>query len=323
MSYILDALKKSEQERDLGRIPTLTDAPPAGAVGSPRKNLPVIGALLLALLAVLLALYSVFDGQFPESSRPLETPRVAVTGISEKAPKTPEQKDTRGIPAPVTLPTIDESKAAAEKNQQPIPTPPPENTVTAVALQPEAIPVTAPTKETIAAAPPEGKGSSTLETAASGGTRNEHEAPPESAAVETSQSPEVAVIPPPPEKTVSRVSVAKRSPSPQTLPVARDTESEKPVKTDASHRQAPAKDVPEARPGTEHVLPYDVYRRLPNHKISALAYSSVPERRFVIVNSQKMREKESSEQGLVVEEILNDGVIFSFQGHRFFKQLIP
>ncbi len=293
MSYILEALKKSEQERDLGRIPTLTDAPPAGVVGSGRKNLPVIGALLLAVLAVLLALYSVFDGQFPESSNPLETPQVAVTGINEKAPETPEQKDSSGIPAPVTLPAIDESKAAAEKNKQPIPTPAPEKTVTAVAIQPEAIPATAPTKQTIAAAPPKEKGSSTLETTASGGIRNEQKAPPESAAAEISPSPEVVVIPRPP------------------------------VKNEASHTQAPAKAVRKARPGTEHVLPYDVYRRLPKRKISALAYSAAPERRFVIVNSQKLREKESTEEGLVVEEILNDGVIFSFQGHRFFRKLIP
>jgi general secretion pathway protein B len=319
MSYILDALKKSEQERDLGRIPTLTDASPAGVVGSGRKNLPVIGALLLAVLAVLLALYSVFNGQFPESSNPLETPQVAVTGINEKAPEAPEQKESSGISAPVTLPAIDESKAADEKNEQPIPTPAPEKTVTAVALQPEAIPVTAPTKQTMAAAPPKGKGSSTLETTASGGTRNEQKAPPESAAAEISQSPEVVVIPPPPEKTVSKVSVAKPSLSPQTLPAAKNTESGKPVKTEAP----PAKAVPKARPGTEHVLPYDVYRRLPKRKISALAYSAVPERRFVIVNSQKLREKESTEEGLVVEEILNDGVIFSFQGHRFFRKLIP
>ena len=321
MSYILDALKKSEQERDLGRIPTLTDTPPAGTVGATRRNMPVIGALILAVLAVLLALYSVFDGQFPESFNPLETPQVAITGMNEKAPKTPEQQDTRGIPAPVNLPTIDESKAAAEKNKQPIPTPPPEKTVTAAAFRPEMILETTPTKETIAATP--SQGTSTLETTASGGTRNEQKAPSESAAAETSQSPEDVVIPPPPEKTVSKVSLAKRSPSPQILPVAEDSESEKPVKSDASHARPPTKAVRKARPGTEHALPYDVYRRLPIRKISALAYSAAPERRFVIVNSQKMREKESTKQGLVVEEILDDGVIFSFQGHRFFRQLIP
>jgi len=77
------------------------------------------------------------------------------------------------------------------------------------------------------------------------------------------------------------------------------------------------------RPGTEHTLPPDVYRRLRKPKVSALAYSETPERRFVIINSQKMVEKESTEQGLVVEEIVDDGIIFSFEGHRFFKRMIP
>jgi len=74
------------------------------------------------------------------------------------------------------------------------------------------------------------------------------------------------------------------------------------------------------RPDTEHTLSYDVYRRLPKRKVSALAYSETPERRFVIINSQKMVEEESTKQGLV---IVDNGVIFSFQGHRFFKKLIP
>ena len=87
--------------------------------------------------------------------------------------------------------------------------------------------------------------------------------------------------------------------------------------------QPDAKTVRKKRPGTEHTLPSDVYRRLPKRKVSALAYSETPERRFVIVNSRKMVEKESTDQGLVVEKIVDDGVIFSFQGHQFFKRMIP
>jgi len=321
MSYILDALKKSEQQRELGRIPTLTDAPPVGSVGSTRKNLPVMGAFLLAVLAVLLALYAVFNGHFLESSDPLETPQVAVTGINEKAPETPEQIEASSTPAPVNPPTIGESKEAAEDNERPIPTPPQERIAAEAALQPEAIPETAPPKETLTTAP--SKATSTLETTASGGARNELPAPAESAAVETSQPPEVVVIPPPPEKPVKKVSVTGRFSTPQAPPGAREVETEKRAKTVAPDIQLPAKAVRKARPGSEHVLPYDVYRRLPERKVSALAYSEVPERRFVIVNSRKMREKESTKQGLVVEEIMDDGVIFSFQGHRFFRQLIP
>ena len=41
MSYILDALKKSEQQRDLGKIPTLTEVPSVSTAVPTRKNLPL------------------------------------------------------------------------------------------------------------------------------------------------------------------------------------------------------------------------------------------------------------------------------------------
>ena len=92
MSYILDALKKSEQQRDRGRIPTLTDAAPVSATGSGRKNLPVIGALLLAMLAVLLALYAVLNGHFMGSPDPMENPQAAATRSNTKPLKPQSRK---------------------------------------------------------------------------------------------------------------------------------------------------------------------------------------------------------------------------------------
>ncbi len=324
MSYILDALKKSEQQRDLGRIPTLTDAPLVGAAGSTRKNLPVMGALLLAMLAVLLALYAVFNGHFMGSPDPMETPQVAATGINPKAPETPEQKDAAETPTAVNLPTISDSQKVAEENEQPLHTPPStsrtEKTVAAAASQPRTIPDTVPPGEAVTKTPP---AASSNDRPSLARKRSEQPVPTESAAAKTSKPQGVVVLPPPPEIEASTDSVAGRSPVPQALPKARDVEDGKTTQVITPESQLPAKTVRKKRPGTEHALPYDVYRRLPKRKVSALAYSEVPARRFVIVNSRKMREKESTEQGLEVEEIMDDGVIFSFQRHRFFKQLIP
>ena len=47
-------------------------------------------------------------------------------------------------------------------------------------------------------------------------------------------------------------------------------------------------------------------------------YSATPERRFVIINSRKMREGDRSREGLLLEEITPDGVTLEFQGQRFF-----
>ena len=324
MSYILDALKKSEQQRDLGRIPTLTDAPPFGAEGSTRKNLPVIGALLLAMLAVLLALYAVFNGHFRGLPDPMKTPQVAATGINPKAPETPGQKDALGTPAAVNPPTIGESKKAAEENEQPLKTTPPtsrtEETVAAAASQPRTLPDTVPPGEAVTKTPPAAAFNDRPSLARK---RSEQPVPTESAAAKTSEPPGVVVLPSPPEKTASTDSVARRSTVPQVLPRERDFEVGRTTQVITPKSLLPAKKVRKKRPGTEHALPYEVYRRLPKRKVSALAYSEVPERRFVIVNSRKMREKESTGQGLGVVEIMDDGVIFSFQGHRFFKQLIP
>ena len=324
MSYILDALKKSEQQRDRGRIPTLTDAAPVSATGSGRKNLPVIGALLLAMLAVLLALYAVLNGHFMGSPEPMENPQAASTGSNTKPPETPEQKKAVSAPATVNLPTISESGKAAEESQQPLKTTPPtsrtEKTVAAEASQPKTIPVAVPPEETVTKTPsaaPSNDRPSLPE------IRSEQPVPMESVATETPEPPSVVTRPPPPEKTASNDSVIGRSTTLQTTPEVKDAVAAKRSRVVTPKSQPPVKKVRKKRPGTEHTLPYDVYRRLPKRKVSALAYSEAPERRFVIVNSRKMREKESTEQGLEVVEIMDDGVIFSFQGHPFFKQLIP
>jgi len=322
MSYILDALKKSEQQRDLGRIPTLTDAAPVSASGSGRKNLPVIGALLLAMLAVLLALYAVFSGHFMGSPDPMENPQAAATVSHTKASETPGEKEAASAPATVNLPTISESGNAAEESQPALKTMPPtgstEKTVATEASQPKPIPAAVLPEETTTKTPSAALSNdqpSPLK------TRSKQPVPMESVAAETPKP--ASVFTPPPERTVSNDSVARRSAALQTTPEVKDFAAAKRSRVVTPKPQPPIKTVRKKRPGTEHALPYDVYRRLPKRKVSALAYSDVPERRFVIVNSRKMREKESTEQGLEVAEIMDDGVIFSFQGHRFFKQLIP
>lgn len=66
MSTILDALKKSEQERKLGDIPTLSDMP------TPDEGAQVSSAWIIALLVVLLVMltaliliFTVFDDATP------------------------------------------------------------------------------------------------------------------------------------------------------------------------------------------------------------------------------------------------------------------
>ena len=46
-------------------------------------------------------------------------------------------------------------------------------------------------------------------------------------------------------------------------------------------------------------------------------YDSDPRRRFVLIDLQKFREGDRLSNGAVLEEILPDGIVLSYQGRRF------
>ena len=64
-------------------------------------------------------------------------------------------------------------------------------------------------------------------------------------------------------------------------------------------------------------LPADVRSALPPLKISAHVYSPEPHSRLVQVNDQLLQEGQDSIQGMQVEEILPNGLVFRFKGYRF------
>ena len=78
MSTILDALKKSEQERKLNKVPTLSDMPaPQETRAWPTKLLIVIIVLLVMLIGVLLFQFlnkAHLEDQVTESGRLTATP---------------------------------------------------------------------------------------------------------------------------------------------------------------------------------------------------------------------------------------------------------
>ena len=80
MSYILEALKRSQQERELGQVPTLSDA----AFAEPGRNSPstpwVSLAVAIALLAMFIALYAAFATRHPELP-------LAGSGVTPAAPQ--------------------------------------------------------------------------------------------------------------------------------------------------------------------------------------------------------------------------------------------
>ena len=64
-------------------------------------------------------------------------------------------------------------------------------------------------------------------------------------------------------------------------------------------------------------LPQEIRDRLDLPRLDVHVYSEEPRRRFILVNLEKYREGEILESGLVLEEILPDGMVMSYQGERF------
>ena len=101
MSYILDALRKAEQERHLGQVPTLTAAPPLAEPTQSRRFWYGVTVLALGLSAMLLAF---FLGRFQPAPQPasVAAPAVAVpaaTPAPRSPPSTSAASEGEGAPA--------------------------------------------------------------------------------------------------------------------------------------------------------------------------------------------------------------------------------
>ena len=64
-------------------------------------------------------------------------------------------------------------------------------------------------------------------------------------------------------------------------------------------------------------IPDSVRKRIPNIAFEGHVYSSVPERRSIMINGHKRREGDTIGDDLLVREITGEGAEFEFQGYRF------
>ena len=64
-------------------------------------------------------------------------------------------------------------------------------------------------------------------------------------------------------------------------------------------------------------IPDSVRKRMPNIAFEGHVYSSVPERRSIMINGHKRREGDTIGDDLLVREITSEGAEFEFQGYRF------
>jgi len=128
MSYILEALRKSQQERELGHVPTLDTSVSLSEAEGARPSLWILSALILAALAVVIALYSALRGA--PQPQALQTATTVAESAGTRASDKAEEGPTAG-----TQPT----SATAAPPRRPVGTPPQEAPAEPEALDPSVV----------------------------------------------------------------------------------------------------------------------------------------------------------------------------------------
>lgn len=296
MSYILEALKKSQQERELGQVPTLDTT---GMFSEDKEPIPTnhwgLLAVGLAALAVVIALYAA-----------LREPAAPVVVSAPPAPVPPQLSDPRGTSPAPPAPSLDPSWSAPVETL--VEAPPPKRS-------PRISP--APTLPG---------------TDDSGGFLMDDDLPYPNPNFDPARD---ALADPQLELELQRQLAAEQDDraGPKTAPIAPPERS--PIPTDliddieAFKQQVrreqgvpppPSKRQPAKLSGdlTRLRLTAAQQAQLPGYLMTVHVYDPDPAKRFVVINTLKYREGEETREGLRVERILLDGAVLSYLGNPFF-----
>ncbi len=287
MSLLLDALRKSERQRKLGKAPDI-DVPvmPASAARMPRWRWPL---LMIGLLLFAVAAWWLFDNmrQDKQSDR-----RVAASNFAT---------DEVDASEPASAGT---DRAAAEPSSEPGPDTP--------FKVPAARSLAAPTS---ASAQPQadpdqgGAISRELPTAMDSAPQQPLSADHLERLAQQSAQPAPDL---PDDNTEIDSGAATTSASdPENIAVAPEAKDQPP--DDKSREWRPA--TPE--PITYYELPVAVRQELEDFRVTIRIYNDDPEQRFAVINQQRFFEGDEVGEGLRVEEIRRDGVVFEFEQYRF------
>jgi len=304
MSLILEALKKSEQQRRLGEAPTF-----GSPVVTTRRR-----RSLLPLFAILIVIAAAAAWWLMRPVAPTPTP-VATDATPAPAPV---QRAAHGTVAQEQRPMTTtkpgpssadiEAKRRSARAQAPGATPAP--------------PTTGATKPNAPASPTVVQATTTTSVQVKG-------APPATTAPKTSGSPPAA-----------DTAAASGTPAPAaTKPVdaraaAAVPSSDKPVSVPTDQTAAPNTAVASATPATPPAaaarpapegpallsiweLPYSTRKDLPAIELSMHVYSSTPAQRFVVIKGDRHVEGDEIGQDLILREIRQDGLVLEFKGQRF------
>jgi general secretion pathway protein B len=312
MSYILEALKRSQQERELGGVPTLRSLPLAEPEPTSGTNPWLITALALALLAVIIALYTAYTARLLPSNPP-----VTALSRTSQAPADP----TNPAPAPSPVPP-----SAS-------PAPPPAAGMAGGQVNPAAPSIAA--APSAPPAPPavanrdqgsEARGQDPILAPIIEPDLSEvpmvplKPRPPALPTLPLTPSPAIGAVPADLRREVERFKQQLAHEDKTTHKARQESSMEAPSKSAAPLATAepspePSLPIPTARADD---LPPGLQAKLPPRRLTVHVYGSNRENRFVVINAQRITEGARSSEGLLVQEILPDGVALEFEGQRFF-----
>lgn len=317
MSYILEALKKSQQERELGRVPTLESA----GVFEKDKVAPSHGrwpllAVALAAFAMIVALYAAVRGPVQVPAQPPAAGDTArSSGVAPGAesglakPRGPGDAVLDGAMVATAAP----AGGGAGPSPALSPTPP---TGSGVAASPPARPLIEPPPLQQAGRirpfdPMDGMGHRRdLEGSDPGPIRAS------SAEAELERQLEAERVEPWYEDEV-----LEPAPTPVPQDLIADIES---FKRELRGARGPDNTPPKtlSRLADKDLLGLRLTpaqeAELPSYLMTVHVYDADRGRRFIVVNGVKYREGDKTREGLTVERILTQGAVLSHRGNPFF-----
>jgi general secretion pathway protein B len=285
VSFILDALRKSEHERQRQTGPGLAEVPVA--THNPRSNVwatAAIALLLVNLIAVGVLLLRRAQHQDAATTAATATPAA--------------QPDAAG-PAPQAGPANPTLQPAAPggpvtQGAAPVAAPPPS--------------AAAPTRPPVSVAPQDSARNPLADEVGAAGAGPDPEMAGRAASVP--QGPP-AVSTTPRRGSVVYAPIPEAGDAPYAEPPAASTAE--PAAPPAVSRTAPAP-AAEALPGADEMT---ARGGLPELHLDLHVYANAPTQRFIFVNSRKYREGETMQEGPVVEQITPDGAVLNYRGSRF------
>lgn len=250
MSILLDALKKSEEQRQLGKTPDIHDTVDHKPAGE-RKQAQLWLPLAMIVVAV-----------------------VAMSWLGLKQFREPEMESVSGEPAV-------SQRQAPQTNVQPQQAEPGSTPRTPVES------FKAPAEQTAA-----------VDSASPGQDEQRREELAQSFNQFKKPEPETAAT------ELAGTDPAVQKAEVPVAPVERQSTQPAPVQPH------------ESTPLSYWELPQNVRDSLPEFQITVMVYAEKPENRFLLINGQRMVEKDNL-NGVVLEEIQRHGAVFRYRNYRF------